>query len=631
MCGIAGFIRFTGQESAATLQRLTASLRHRGPDDEGYVLWQDGLTAFSGTDTQSGVNLARFAARATARAGLGFRRLSIQDLSACGHQPMLSDDGQIALTFNGEIFNVSPLRASLEKAGTRFHSASDTEVILRGYERYGIRWIDELAGMFAIALLDARHGNAYLVRDRVGIKPLFFHRTPYGIYWASEAAALADAGIFAPSPDWEGLAANAALQAPVSPRTAFAEIEQVEPGAWWKISLNDGSMTGCRYWRIPHPDSRQHISFEDAVDGFEGLLRETVANYLISDVPVATLISGGLDSTLITALAREQIPVEAFTLSLDGTGKGLDETPQAALAARHLGVRHTIIPFDRGSFLASLPEALARAEGPYLFLEPLDFVAAGLRKASYNVVLDGLGADEVLGGYGHYTNYRRWLRTRWMAPFSGFIPPFHSTLRKVRARMALCDAADFWMHQRVGLKPHEWTELSRKAPNAFENLKSRVPLSTPPAETFFHLDLMHNVGAHHALREDSAYMAQTIEARYPFLDHKLIEWIASLPTGLRYDPRTAKPLVRRLAERHLPPEILRMPKKGFNLPFGGELWDDRPFDALCSTHLASLKKRRLFPARVMDAWWARRREPFFFHRVWWAVTFEAWWRRFIER
>ena len=637
MCGISGFIRFHLAEQAGLLHRLTAPLRHRGPEDEGYALWEPGkdrIRAYSGADTQRSLNppLRPLPLDAMVRAGMGFRRLSIQDLTACGHQPMLSEDKQVALTFNGEIFNFKELRESLEQLGAHFISRSDTEVILQGYLHFGIRWIERLSGMFAIAILDRRENAAYLVRDRLGIKPLFVHRAPHGLYWASEAKALADAGIFTPTPDWAGLATAFSLQAPVLPHTCFEQILTLEPGAVWRIDTGSGAVDATHFWEIPH-DERIEISEDDAVGELETRLRSITARYLTADVPVATLMSGGLDSTLATAFARESGPVEAFTLSLDGTGTGMDETPQARAVAKHLGVKHTVVPFDKRAFLDALPASLANAEAPYPFLEPVEYTATALHKAGYKVVLNGLGADELLGGYGFYTGYGTWQKRRWLAPFAALILPVGTRMTKARTVLGLRDAVDFWAHNRVGLKEHELRSLLAPAdvPSPAQLLRRRVPPTETPPETFFHLDLFHNVGAHHSLREDASYMAHSVESRYPFLDHELIEWVASLPPNIRYQQGVTKPLLRSVAEKHLPLEVLSMPKKGFNLPFGGELWDDAFFGNLCHDHITRLKARRLLSGKILDIWWTHRREPFYFHRVWLAVTFEAWWRRFIER
>ncbi len=637
MCGISGFVRFHLAEHTDLLTRLTAPLRHRGPEDEGYVLWEAGrehLRAYSGVDTQRSLNppLPKLPKDAVSRAGMGFRRLSIQDLSACGHQPMLSDDREVALTFNGEIFNFKALRRELERDGAEFISRSDTEVILQGYLRFGIDWIKQLSGMFAIVILDRRAEAAYLIRDRLGIKPLFAHRAAHGVYWASEAKALADAGIFAATPDWTGIAAAFALQAPVLPRTCFEQILNVEPGTFWKIDLRSGALDVTRYWEIPEGNAIK-ISAAEAAAELETRLRATTALYLTSDVPVATLMSGGLDSTLVTAFAREVTPVEAFTLSIDGSGTGLDETPQARAVAQRLGVKHTIIPFDQRTFLDSLPATLATAEAPYPFLEPVEYTAAALHRAGYKVVLNGLGADELLGGYSFYTSYAAWQRRRSLAPLSAFIPPISHDFIKARTVLSLRDAVDFWAHSRVGLKRHELRRLLTQAdfPDPAQSLRQRIKLSASSPETFFRLDLFHNVGAHHSLREDASYMAHSVESRYPFLDHELVEWVATLPLQIRYQRGVTKPLLRSVAEKYLPRESLTMAKKGFNLPFGGGLWDDAFFAGFCREHIVRLQGRGMLSSKILEAWWMRRREPFFFHRVWLAVTFEAWWRRYIER
>ena len=637
MCGIAGFVRFHRAENTGLLERLTAPMRHRGPDDEGYALWEtgrDGIRAYSGPDTQRSLNppLPALPADAVCRAGLGFRRLSIQDLTACGHQPMLSEDRQVALTFNGEIFNARQLRAELEAGGASFISHSDTEVILHGYLRHGIAWVDRLAGMFAMAILDRNTEVLYLVRDRIGIKPLFVHSAPHGVYWASEIKSLVDAGIFRPTPNWTGLIGAFALQAPVLPRTCFDEVKQVEPGTYWTVDAAHGGVAVERYWRISADVPQRPISEYLAAEELERRLRTTTQDYLLSDVPVATLMSGGLDSTLVTAFAREAAPVEAFTLSIDGSGEGLDETPQARKIAAHLGVKHTVIPFDRRRFLESLPASLNAAEAPYPFLEPVEYTAAALHEAGYKVVLNGLGADELLGGYGFYQGHDSWRARTWAAPLAALVPPIGSTLKKARAALGLHDALEFWAHQRVGLKAHEidaWLK-DWSGPSPAEILRQTTLFTGHGKDVLFQLDLFHNVGAHHSLREDASYMAHSVEARYPFLDHSLVEWAASLPADVRYKPGTTKHLVRKVAQKYLPPDALHMQKRGFNLPFGGELWDETFFSEFCHEHIATLKKRDIVSTKVLDRWWTQRREPFFFHRAWLAVTLEAWWRRFIE-
>lgn len=637
MCGIAGYLsRAAGRKdiAPAVLARMADALRHRGPDDEGFaLLYEDGFQLYSGNDTATELkeSLRPLAAANGSDCGMAFRRLSIQDLSSCGHQPMLAADKQTALCFNGEIYNFQSLRAELQEEGYAFKSRTDTEVILAGYLLHGIPFLHRLNGMFAIALFDNRLKKLFLIRDRLGIKPLHYTLQGDTILWASEVKALLATGIVPALPCWDAVYSACRIEATPAPATCFEGIETLPAGFYLELDAAAGKIRTHQYWDLPFPDKKIKITKAEATAALEARLKEIVSLQTISDAPALSMMSGGIDSTLLTALcARQQSGWHVYTLSFAQDLKAFNELPQAQLAARHFGVMHEFDEATGRELTELLPLALSHYEQPYASIDPQLMAARFLRQRSYKVILNGAGADELFGGYAYYQNFREWLKRKKLAWAAPFLPAADNKLGKIKSVLELKDLPDFYWHQRGGMRPRQWAALTGHAITS--SLVPHLPdtISEWPVEdAISYLDLKHNIGNHHCFREDLAYMAFSIESRYPFLDHELVAWAASLPTEVRFSPAETKTLVRAVAAKYVPREVLAMPKKGFNLPLSGWVLSQKNLEEVVFHKIKALKKRGIFQNGIIDKWW-RQRNKGKFDLVWLLVNTEVWLEEYVD-
>lgn len=637
MCGITGFLRFKDEVSAAVLQAMNTSIRHRGPDDEGYICVDTAreYKSYSGADSVAAIKqqYADIQNASTCKIGLGFRRLSIIDLSHHGHQPMYSDASNVVLAFNGEIYNYKELRSQLVALGAKFVSDTDTEVLLRGYEHWGIAVVEKLNGMFAFALLDVPESSLYLVRDRIGIKPLFYHKAEEGIAWASEIKAVLKAPWVKPEINWDGLLANYQLQTTPYPYTCFRNISSVSPGTYLHIDLDSNRTSENRYWEIPVGKPKLQISEQDAINELDERLKEIVTKQLRSDVPVTSLMSGGIDSTTLTALCVQQNSnFDAYTLGFDGSGEGADELPQAIAMAKRIGVKHHIHRLTPEDVLADIDATLKHFEEPYSNLEPGFAASSFLHNKGYKVVMNGLGADEVFGGYAYYLSYMKWqLRLRY-AKYNKLIPSLSETIKKVKHHLEMDTVLKYHTHFREGIKEYELPQLSKghhQSLAALLNDDIGNQLQDIP-EGLFYYDMRNYVGAHHVYRDDLSAMAHSVEIRYPFLDHELIDWVATLPLNIRYSTSINKPLLRKVSERYITSDNLKMPKKGFSLPLNKWLQENNHIQDYMKQQLSALKKRDLFNKATIDGWWQKKNEGLYFSKLWQLVTTEVWLRSYID-
>lgn len=637
MCGVTGFIRFREKAEASLLREMNMRIRHRGYDDEGFVCVGDGgtLKSYSGDDSvaEAKNNYPHINTAGPINWGMGFRRLSIIDLSYCGHQPMISADGRCAITFNGEIYNYKELRKELQEQGYEFRSASDTEVILNGYRCWGIDVLKRLNGMFAIVIYDSAVQKLIMARDRLGIKPLFYHKDDAGITWASEIKAVLKAPWVKPDINWEGLYLNYQLQTTPTPYTCFNDIQSLKPASWMEIDIKTGTCRQDKYWYIPLSSPVINISPEEAVNYLDKKLQQVVDIQLRSDVPVTSLMSGGIDSTTLTAIcAQKNEDFRCFTLGFDGSGTGADEIPQAVAMAKKLGIRHDVHRIKPADLLDNLDSTLRHFEEPYFSLEP-GIVAAGyLHKQGYKVVMNGLGADEVFGGYAHYLEYHKWQARKKFRAMEPFIPLAGDYLKKVKNYLQLDSVLKYFINSRLGLRPHEIESLSSHTitPAGVKLYKPNVEKPKNVPVSLFYYDLKFYIGSHHVYRDDLSSMKYSLETRYPYLDHELIEWVSTLPLSIRYNTKINKPLLRAVSKRYITDINLNMPKRGFNLPLEEWLKKDNSIRQYAREKLDALKKRDLFNENVIEKWWEKRNESTYFSKLWQLVTTEVWLDEYID-
>lgn len=554
MCGIAGYVTGAETDRAETVVRtMTAALARRGPDSEGLHTW-------------SGV-------------AFGHRRLAILDLSPAGHQPMLCDDGQVGLVFNGCIYNFQELRAELETRGHRFRSRCDTEVLLRGYQEWGIdALMPKLHGMFAFAIWDNPRRKFMLARDRLGVKPLAYCVHQGGIAFASTVAALRAAG-FGGAVDPQAVLEFLEFGYVIDPRAIYDGIVKLRPGTI--LEWDAGRIRQRQYWELPPIDETSHVTFEEAVEETERLLLEAVRLRLISDVPIGVLLSGGIDSALVCwALRKLNSNVKAFTVSAGNDAS--DESAAAADTARALGIEHEVVSMPASRF--SLDHMMEAFGEPFSCssAQAMLWVASAVKKAA-TVLLTGDGGDDVFFGYPFFQNAWRAQNTGRRLP--GMAAAAWSAARHVvPQRGSAARARNFLDYATGGLgahiRAHNGLPYFERHSLLGERLAGRqFPLRQIPPSREAGKRLLSDVFHYHRdihftsefmPKVDGSTMYYALEARAPFLDQKIWEFASALPPEVRFHGGAPKAVLREIARRRVGPEVASRRKQGFTVP--SERW-----------------------------------------------------------
>lgn len=580
MCGIVGVGSIEPVFDRDWLPIARDTLSHRGPDGQGELWSSDG------------------------KVGLGHRRLSIIELTPLGHQPMQLLDAGLAIVFNGEIYNHKDLRQELEALGFVFRSNSDTEVLLASYAAWGEGCLTRLNGMFAFALYDSLKQKLFLARDRAGEKPLFYRLANGALQFASELKALLANPANPRRIDAEALDCYLAMGFVPGKRCLLQGYNKLPPAHALRFDLLNGQVHVWRYWQVPELAAVQSSVDETALlDELEALIEDAVRVQMVADVPVGVLLSGGVDSSLVTAMAvRASSQVQTFTIGFPGHGK-LDETEHARLIARHFGTRHTELMAEDAT--ADLLPCLARQ-----FDEPMvdssmipTFLVSKLVRQHCAVALGGDGGDELFGGYPHYS------RLLWMKQKLGRIPHFLRQGVSLSAEKCLP----------VGYKGRNWAQglgvdLNNDLPliaSCFDARTRRhllkdhaslplvaesirmegIPAQSDLLQRATRMDFSNYLSEDILVKVDRASMLSSLEMRAPLLDYRLIEFaFGKVPSRLKATPTDKKILLKRLTARLLPPEFDQHRKQGFSIPLGawlkvgafGKLFNEVLRDPQCS-------------------------------------------------
>ena len=586
MCGIAGFVALGAMPEAPreTLSAMITRLAHRGPDGYGFHV-------------EPGV-------------GLAHARLSIIDL-ATGDQPIHNPRGTVWTVFNGEIFNYVELRRELEAAGHRFYTQSDTEVIVHLYDRYGDAFVEHLNGQFAIALWDGERRRLLLARDRAGIRPLFHAQGRGGLWFASEVKAL-----HVVLPETRrlhpvGLAQALTYWAPVDPDTVYEGVSSLPPGCVLAIE-HDGRQSLRQYWDWTFPDAAEATParYPDSVDAAAAQLRELLVDavrlQLRADVPVGAYLSGGLDSSGIVAMIRgfTDTPVRTFSVAFeDGE---FDESEHQMAMVRHLGTEHTTLRCTRRDIGEAFPRLVRHAETPVLRTAPvpLMLLAGSVRAHGYKVVLTGEGADEVFGGYDIFKEAkvrRFWarqpgsqLRPRLLEKLYGYLRT--SPVRNPAFAQQFFGQGMEHLHRPVFAHVPRWTTSQRALGLLSPEMRAAIGGWDPLAA--YERTLPEAIGRWAPLARDQyveaktllagyllssqgdrVAMANSIEGRFPFLDHRVIEFANRLPASYKLRGMTEKYLLRKALADLLPADILARTKQPYRAPDSQSFFfDGKPLD-----------------------------------------------------
>jgi asparagine synthase (glutamine-hydrolysing) len=555
MCGIVGLVEASGPADAAAAERAARLLERRGPDDSG--LW-----------TESGAALAH-------------RRLSVIDLTSAGHQPMLSSDGRYAIVYNGEVYNHRELRAELDPVDSHWRGHSDTEVILAAYTRWGPGCLARLRGMFALAIWDRRERTLFAARDRLGVKPFYYHHSTARFAFASRPRA-----VLALHPDilaqLDPQALRLYLEAGYvpSPWSIHAGVRKL-PAAHW-LEWRDGRVRVERYWdlRAIEPDPGLAARPEgELLDELEELVARSVRYRLESDVPLGAFLSGGIDSSLVVAMMRRHAsgPVKTYTIGFDEPA--YDESRHAAAVAAHLGCDHREERVRVDDLLALLPRFQDAYDEPFADSAAFPTLAVSrLARAEVKVTLSGDGGDELFGGYHYYriadslaAAFRvpgavRALLGRGLACFpSHRLRLLAGALRQPDPVAAFAFARSVAKDFASPLVPDVAVGTQSLADVFAASAESMAP-GLAPGDRAARLDALHTLPEDYLQKLDVASMAFSLEARDPLLDHELTEWAMRLPWRLKRRGGEGKHLLRRLAYRVLPRALVDRPKQGFTMP-----------------------------------------------------------------
>ena len=618
MCGICGLATRGGPVDPERLRAMSATLVHRGPDSDGQLL--DGSV------------------------GLASRRLSIIDLQT-GDQPIANEDGTVHVVQNGEIYNYRELRARLERAGHRFTTRSDTEVLVHLYEEHGDAFAEQLRGMFAVAVWDARRQRLVLARDPFGIKPLYYRLDAEGLAFASELRALPRGEI-----DFDALEAFLAFNSIPGPYSIFRDVKKLLPGH--VLAWEGGEARVSRFARpAPVPASEVRRDDEDELaEELRARLRDSVRAHLIADVPVGVLLSGGVDSSMLAALASQESTEPVHTFSIGFEERSFDELDDARAVAQLYGTRHKELILRPNAALL-LPVLADAFDEPFADSSALPtYLVSQLAASHVKVALSGEGGDELFGGYYTYAADLLALRFGGLAPIAR---PLVERLPSSSRRASFDYKAKRFVRG-AALPPlerhHAWKEIF--SPEARIELLASDPLSakrldpvdllrtryaeTDGAELLARLqdvDLGTYLVDDLLVKTDRASMAHSLEARVPYLDPLVAGLAMSLPTRLKVSGLKKKRLLRKAAEPLLPRRIVYGRKRGFSIPatawLRGEL---EPFarDVLSAETLRRQAFFRPEPvARLLDRHVAGRED--LSRQLWGLLAFTLWYERHVER
>ncbi|MBD3387515.1 MAG: asparagine synthase (glutamine-hydrolyzing) [Candidatus Altiarchaeales archaeon] len=561
MCGICGIL---GECDKRTVEDMMGALEHRGPDDSGHHIDDD--------------------------IGLGHRRLSIIDLSSRGRQPLHNEDETVWITYNGETYNYLDLRKDLEGKGHEFSSDTDTEAIVHCYEEYGLGFVKMLRGQFAFGLWDSRRKRLVLVRDRVGIKPLYYSETEDGVVFASELKSMLKHPSIEPELDYDSLDDYLTFQYIPEPDTIIKGVKKLHP-AEMRV-YESGEVKSSIYWNL-ELDRIRDVTEEKCIRELEGMLVESVKLRLVSDVPLGVQLSGGIDSSTLTALMTDLVKEPVKTFSIGYGHGGMDEVEYARVVAEHLGTDHHEIIVDAEEVLGELDNIIWHLDEPVGDPAQLPeyFLAKHIKK-HVTVVFNGGGSDEVFGGYRAYNYLLLSERMRNSIPealrkplrFANMLPMPARYKRYVDYISAEEKDKIYWgqgllfsgedRESLYSQKLKERTLGNRPGEKIKRHLEDRSGGMRSLLNQLSYVDLRGWVTGNCLSKLDRVTMAHAVECRVPFLDHKLVEYAMTIPPELKLKDGMKKHILRKTMEGRLPDVIVKRPKKGFGVPTHQWLFND---------------------------------------------------------
>lgn len=564
MCGIAGYCDFTRRTESGTLKAMTDAVAYRGPDDSG-ILEKDCVNAW---------------------VGFGHRRLSILDLSPLGHQPYQYQ--HLTLVFNGEIYNFQEVRELLIPKGYSFKSNSDTEVIIKAYDAWGMKCLDYFIGMFAFALLDEKLNKIYLVRDRAGVKPLYYYWKNGTLLFGSELKSFHKHPAFDKELNLDSLALYLQYSYIPAPHSIFLNTFKLQPGSFLELSLEKKELQCHRYWNVVdhYNKPKFKISYHDAEEQLEQLFKSAFAYRMIADVPVGVFLSGGYDSSAVAAILQSGRTEKLKTFTIGFEEENFNEAPHAKKVARHLGTdheEHYCTKQEAFTIIPRLPDIYDEPFGDNSII-PTTLVSQVAAK-KVKVVLSADGGDEIFGGY---TKFKMALRYTQLAPAwlqsmlsygMGLIDPawIPGTRSSFNFRTRYRKMQMIWGNQnplfamKVISQFNTEQELRKRMIYPFENQSTDFDLqglneTMDPIDKMLAIDFRTFLVDNNLTKVDRATMSVSIEGREPLLDHRIVEFAAQLPSEYKWKDGHGKRILKNIVHKYITHELMNRPKMGFVVP-----------------------------------------------------------------
>ena len=634
MCGIAGFIDFHKKSKTSNIQSMIEPLNHRGPDGEGVSLFKS----------------------KNAIIGFGHKRLSIIDLSQAGKQPMALN--HLHITYNGEIYNYQEIKNELLELGHHFNGESDTEMILHAYTEWGIKAVERFIGMFAIALFDEKKQEVVFIRDRAGVKPLFYYQKNDLILFSSELKSFHEHPEFEKKLDLNAVAAYMQYGNVPTPHCIFKNCGKIKPGHYLKINLENKSQQKIQYWNVYdfYNQPKLNLSFPEAKIQTKELLKSAFNYRMVADVPVGVFLSGGYDSTTVSSLIQAESTARLKTFTIGVPDIGLNEAPYARDIAKHLGTDHTEINCTEEEAIEMIKDLPFFYDEPFADSSaiPTTLVSKAARK-DVTVALSADGGDEIFGGYNRYDFMHRYGKTLNSIPkavrkilvgamgniSSEKIPVlkdkynFHNRYEKLKTvlndpsekEIMLSLSQQFNDEQMKSVMKSEFTSLPTmfQSKEMLEDFKS--PLSYMMAidfQTYMLDDILQKV--------DRATMTNSLEGREPMLDHRILEFAAQLPDEYKYQNGIKKRILREITHDYIPKELLDRPKMGFAIPIAKWLKNELRDHVEEYLNEDRIEKQGIFNWEFitklkMDFYKGRKEYD---SKLWYFLMFQMWYERWME-
>lgn len=634
MCGISGFADFSKKTNRDILEKMNRIMAHRGPDGEGYGIYETGNTV----------------------TGLGHRRLSIIDLTEGGSQPQTYE--HLHITFNGEIYNYAEIKKNLQEKGHQFHSHSDTEVILHAYAEWGSNCLQKFIGMFAFVIYDERAQKLFGCRDRAGVKPFFYYWKDGLFLFASELKAIMQHPGFKKEININAAAAYMQHQYVPTPHCIFNNTEKLKPGYFIELDLQKMQLSTTQYWNVYDAYNKQalNIDLPEAIAETEKILTKAFQYRMVSDVPVGVFLSGGYDSSCVTALLQANNTEKIKTFTIGVPDAGLNEAPYAKDIASHLGTDHTEYYCTEKEALELIPEL------PFFYDEPFadssaipTSLVSKIAREKVTVALSADAGDEIFAGYNRYDyilkygtrirNIPGFLRKSAAAVMdavpANYIPVlnkkylFHSRYEKVKTLFKNPSEQNLLLSLTSQMSSEDISRLfiapANRVISAFdseeltsENYSLLAYMMAKDYQTYLLDDILQKV--------DRATMSVSLEGREPFLDQNIIEWAARLPMNYKYNNGDKKFIIKQIVHKYIPQQMMDRPKMGFGIPLGN--WLQGPLKHFADKYFdeSFIAKQNIFNyseiQRIKNSFYKGKVERA--EKIWTLLMFQMWYDKWMN-